>query len=204
MREPVQGQPESVETAFQALDHQDSHELGKVTLALPLAFVHLAFVVEQRCVSGIGEVRSKELQRLVEYLVLLLAELVEQRGRVLDLGKLQPLLCHVLAVVFLNLSSGASHHEKFEHPLAGLFCVRLNRSEVQLPVSLAIQSLQLGLQTHEERFQVAKVRYVAGLARLKQFDLTENIPRRVVQWRRGNKGDSLASADLSEHFIALG
>ena len=204
MREPVKGQPESVETAFQALDHQNLHELGKVSLALPFALIHLAFVVKQWRVSGVGEVGSKQLQRLVEYLVFLLAELVEQRGRVLDLGELQALLSHVLAVVLLDLGSGAPHHQELQDLLAGLFGVRLNRAEIEFPVGLPIQPLKLRLKAREECFEIAEVRYVAGLACLKKFDLAQNIQRRVVQWCGGNKDDPFASADLGKHFVALG
>ena len=80
----------------------------------------------------------------------------------------------------------------------------MNRGEIEFPVGLPIQSLQFGLKAREECFEIAKVRYVAGLARLKQFDLAENIQRRVVQWRGGNKDDPLAPADLGKHVVALG
>ena len=43
-----------VETAFKALHQQNLHEFGQVTLALKLLLRALAFVINKRLVTGVG------------------------------------------------------------------------------------------------------------------------------------------------------
>ena len=199
---PERGQ-ERGETAFEPLHREDFHELGEVALALDFLLVMFARVVGKRCVAGVFEVVRQRTDGFVENFILDLVELVEKRFGVGDFGKLQSLPLQIFAVVFVNLCAGAADHQEFEDFLAGLPGVFADDLEVLLAVVLAVQALELMLHLPEEGFEIADVRDGAVLAGLEQFDLAQDVLRRVVQRRGGNQNDALAATNLREHLVTL-
>ena len=80
-----------MEAAFEALDHQDFHELGEVALTLLLLLFDFAFEVSQRLVARICKFLRQEENGFVEDFVFSFAELVEERFRVGYIWKFEAL-----------------------------------------------------------------------------------------------------------------
>src|SRR5207302_6406756 len=84
-----------------------------------------------------------------------------------------------------------------------LACVLAHCGKIFLAVTLAVEALEFFHQPRKEGFEVTNVGNRAGLAVLKKFDLAENIVRVIVQRRRGDEDDALATANLREPLISL-
>jgi len=134
-----------VEAALQPLDEQDFHEGGDVALALHGALLNRAGVVlgVERLVSRVVEIGAGDgLQRVGEDGALRAVEQVEQRHGIADLREPNLLLLEVVAIELLNLAARAPHHGVFEHPLAQLVGILLDRGHVILGVVEPVQSFE--------------------------------------------------------------
>ncbi len=97
-------------------------------------------VVFKWFVSRILEWAGYELQCFKEFLALGLAELIEKRLRIGNLRKLQALTFQIGLVILRNFISRTPNHQVLQNLFASFLCIRLDRFEVLLSISLAIQA----------------------------------------------------------------
>ena len=97
----------------------------------------------ERLVARVVEIGAGDaLQRVGEDGAFRAAELVEQRHGVADLREPNLLLPEIVALELLNLAARAAHHDVFEHALAQLVGVFLDRGDVLLGVVEPVKRLE--------------------------------------------------------------
>jgi hypothetical protein len=178
--EPFERQPECVEATLQTLNQQNLHELRQVALTLLLLFLDITLVISQRLIARISKVFCQQANGLKKYFIFCFIELVKQKQRISNVGKLEALEMKIFPVVLHDLGPRAPDHQMLEHLLTGSFCVALNGFKILFSIVMPVEAVEILFKLRKKSFKVAHIWDGAVLAILEQFDLTENVSRGIV------------------------